>query len=126
MKKILFPALFALTAFALASFSRVSAPLPAACAADAPAKTADFHAKARAAIGATDLTQLKGSATDTLAGISGKKYLFVYFSAHWCGPCKVFTPKLVEWYNTNKKNGDFEVLFLSADRSEQARVAYMR
>lgn len=27
-----------------------------------------------------------------------------YFSAHWCPPCKAFTPKLAEKYKTWNKN----------------------
>jgi nucleoredoxin len=46
------------------------------------------------------------------------KYVFLYFSAHWCGPCQAFTPRLIEWYNTLKASrDDFEVVFCSSDRS---------
>lgn len=90
------------------------------------AKAGNYHAGAREVLRTDDLTQLKGAPAETLAGLAKKKFLFVYFSAHWCPPCKAFTPKLVEWYNTNKKNGDFEVLFVSGDHNEGARVGYMR
>ena len=41
-------------------------------------------------------------------------------SAHWCPPCRGFTPKLVELYNTMKASGrdDFEFIFVSSDRDE--------
>jgi nucleoredoxin len=46
------------------------------------------------------------------------KYVFLYFSAHWCGPCQQFTPRLVEWYNQLKASrDDFELIFCSSDRS---------
>ena len=32
------------------------------------------------------------------------KYIAIYFSAKWCGPCKQFTPKLVDFYNKIDKN----------------------
>lgn len=38
------------------------------------------------------------------------KYLMLYFSAHWCPPCKTFTPKLSKAYQALKKSrDDFEV-----------------
>ncbi len=55
-----------------------------------------------------------------------QKITAVYFSAHWCGPCKVFTPKLVDVYNQAKKEGlDFEVIFVSSDQSEEKMQDYM-
>ncbi|MDR2980692.1 MAG: redoxin family protein [Puniceicoccales bacterium] len=55
-----------------------------------------------------------------------KKYLFIYFSASWCGPCKVFTPKLVDFYKKNERNRDFDVLFISLDSDQKAMTAYMK
>ena len=55
-----------------------------------------------------------------------QKITAVYFSAHWCGPCKAFTPKLVDVYNQAKKEGlDFEVIFVSSDQSEEEMQDYM-
>jgi thiol-disulfide isomerase/thioredoxin len=44
------------------------------------------------------------------------KYIAIYFSAKWCGPCKQFTPKLVDFYNKVDKN-NFELLFISLDKN---------
>lgn len=53
------------------------------------------------------------------------KYLGLYFSAHWCPPCKMFTPKLVEVYNKIKESReDFEVIFVSSDRDEESFKHY--
>ena len=51
------------------------------------------------------------------------KVVGVYFSAHWCGPCRKFTPGLVEYRNKNKDK--FEVIFVSSDRTKEAKEKYM-
>merc|ERR1719326_269336 len=51
----------------------------------------------------------------------------VYFSAHWCPPCRGFTPKLAETYTAYKEKGlNFEVVFVSSDRDEQAFDEYFQ
>lgn len=42
-------------------------------------------------------------------------YFALYFSAKWCGPCRNFTPKLIDFYN---KSENFEVIFVSLDKNE--------
>ena len=56
------------------------------------------------------------------ASLSGK-YVAFYFSAHWCGPCRAFTPKLVKFRNANKDK--FEVIFVSSDTSPASMKSYM-
>ncbi|MEM9295668.1 MAG: thioredoxin-like domain-containing protein, partial [Planctomycetota bacterium] len=44
------------------------------------------------------------------------EYLAVYYSAHWCPPCRDFTPKLASFYNDFKPDHpNFELVFLSND-----------
>ena len=57
---------------------------------------------------------------DVLSG----KTVGIYFSAHWCPPCRAFTPNLVKFRDKNKKN--FEVVFVSSDRDESAQMDYMK
>lgn len=55
------------------------------------------------------------------------KYTALYFSAHWCPPCRAFTPKLVEWYQGFKaKHENFELVFVSRDKNEEAQLEYMK
>merc|ERR1719453_239933 len=62
------------------------------------------------------------STTDAL---KGKGKVLVYFSAHWCPPCRGFTPKLAERYKELKAKGaDCEVVFVSSDRDEAAFKEY--
>lgn len=54
--------------------------------------------------------------------LAGKTVGF-YFSAHWCPPCRTFTPSLVKFRDDNKH--DFEIVFVSSDKSPQAQMGYM-
>jgi len=49
------------------------------------------------------------------------KHLMIYFSAHWCPPCRRFTPKLIKYVNDRRAAGhdDLEVIFASSDNSER-------
>ncbi|KAM5566802.1 hypothetical protein ABKV19_015097 [Rosa sericea] len=57
---------------------------------------------------------------NTLSG----KILGLYFSGSWCGPCRRFTPNLVEVYQDLASKGDFEVVFVSSDRDEESFSGY--
>jgi thiol-disulfide isomerase/thioredoxin len=64
--------------------------------------------------------------TVPLKRISDKKYLFFYFSGKYCAPCKIFTPKLMEFYKKHAKTGNFEIVFISEDSSSDVMQEYMR
>lgn len=60
------------------------------------------------------------------ADVPIKDYYAIYYSAHWCGPCRNFTPKLVDFYNDASKDYDnFEIVFFSRDRTEDGMEHYM-
>merc|ERR1712196_220949 len=47
------------------------------------------------------------------------KVFALYFSAHWCPPCRGFTPQLAEAYKASSKAGSsVQVVFVSSDRDE--------
>eukprot|EP00928_Gymnodinium_smaydae_P086291 TRINITY_DN7028_c0_g1_i1.p1 TRINITY_DN7028_c0_g1~~TRINITY_DN7028_c0_g1_i1.p1 ORF type:complete len:350 (+),score=51.48 TRINITY_DN7028_c0_g1_i1:45-1094(+) len=55
--------------------------------------------------------------------LAGKQAVLLYFSAHWCPPCKAFTPLLAEAYK--KCNGkDVEVVFVSSDQDQSSFESY--
>ncbi|XWS63664.1 hypothetical protein CRYUN_Cryun06bG0120700 [Craigia yunnanensis] len=58
-----------------------------------------------------------------IESLKGKK-LGLYFSASWCGPCRIFTPKLVEVYSELSPKGDFEIIFVSGDKDEESFNGY--
>lgn len=50
-----------------------------------------------------------------------------YFSAHWCPPCRMFTPILADFYEEAMNEGlPLEVVFVSSDRSADALFDYMK
>ena len=56
-----------------------------------------------------------------------KKFVALYYSAHWCGPCRKFTPQLVDYYHrVAPAHPEFEVIFVSADRSRFGWETYIR
>jgi nucleoredoxin len=58
--------------------------------------------------------------------LEGKKLVAVYYSAHWCPPCRAFTPELSKFYDETKKtHPEFELIFVSSDKSEAAMAEYM-
>eukprot|EP00045_Choanoeca_perplexa_P001209 m.18388 g.18388 ORF g.18388 m.18388 type:complete len:166 (-) comp10800_c0_seq1:115-612(-) len=55
------------------------------------------------------------------------KIVGIYFSAHWCPPCRGFTPKLAEFYKSLQASGKpFEIIFVSSDRSPQEFGSYLQ
>lgn len=50
----------------------------------------------------------------------------IYFSAHWCPPCREFTPILADVYKQLQESGKkFEVIFVSSDNSSDEMIEYM-
>ncbi len=71
-----------------------------------------------------DNNKLVAAGDDALAD---KKVIAIYYSAHWCPPCRQFTPELVKFYNeTKKEHPEFELIFVSSDRSEKDMEHYMQ
>jgi nucleoredoxin len=55
----------------------------------------------------------------------GVEAIGLYFSAHWCGPCRGFTPKLIQFYNEKNADGKkFEIVFMSSDRDKKSFDEY--
>eukprot|EP00455_Lapot_gusevi_P031734 TRINITY_DN3454_c0_g1_i1.p1 TRINITY_DN3454_c0_g1~~TRINITY_DN3454_c0_g1_i1.p1 ORF type:complete len:163 (-),score=17.45 TRINITY_DN3454_c0_g1_i1:7-495(-) len=49
----------------------------------------------------------------------------IYFSAHWCPPCRHFTPYLSEVYKSIRESGQkFEVVFCSTDYNYEDYLNY--
>ncbi len=73
------------------------------------------------------LVALNGKRVGRYEMAAEPKYYAFYFSAHWCPPCRAFTPKLVEFYNAQEgKKKNFEIIFVSNDHDEKSMEEYIK
>jgi len=76
-----------------------------------------------------DLVQMRNGESTRVddTALANKKLIAFYFSAQWCGPCRQFTPQLVDYYKRlAPEHPEFEIVFYSMDRSLFAMEKYMR
>lgn len=68
---------------------------------------------------------VRGKESVAVSSVAGNQMVGLYFSAHWCGPCKAFTPVLASLYEELKAQGKkFEIIFISSDENEAAFEHY--
>lgn len=73
------------------------------------------------------LVALTGKRVGKYSMESEPDYYAFYFSAHWCPPCRAFTPKLVSFYNAQPgKKKQFEIIFVSSDSDENEMENYIK
>ncbi|MEX2213084.1 MAG: thioredoxin-like domain-containing protein [Phycisphaeraceae bacterium] len=92
--------------------------------ASASSKTTNANPELIKAIGAS-LVDLEGKAHES-AELASKDYVFIYFSASWCGPCRQFTPDFVKFHDDYAKKFNFEVIFVSSCNSKDLMAKYMK
>ena len=58
--------------------------------------------------------------------IDGYKFYAIYFSAHWCPPCRNFTPMLCQFYEEVNKDGakNLQIIFVTSDKDDAAFQSY--
>lgn len=59
--------------------------------------------------------------------LTASDVIALYFSAHWCPPCRGFTPLLKKFHDTLQSLGDqsLRIIFVSSDNSEKEMWQYM-
>lgn len=73
-------------------------------------------------IGDKLLKDVKGTPVPTkeVLNTDDTSIVALYFSAHWCPPCKRFTPMLTDFYNAAKEaKCGIEIVFVSSDRNQE-------
>jgi len=75
-------------------------------------------------VGEAEFVRHDGSKVSGKDVLADKKAVCFYFSAHWCPPCRAFTPVLKDFYQEVKE--DVEVVFVSADRTKEAMDEYYK
>jgi nucleoredoxin len=74
-----------------------------------------------------NLVSAGGTEWNPAANSPSPDYYALYYSAHWCPPCRSFTPQLVQWYRGFKPaHPNFELIFVSEDQDENAMADYMK
>jgi len=69
--------------------------------------------------------QGEGGAQVPVSSLNNADCVAIYFSAHWCPPCRGFTPQLAQIYSNLKAAGKrFEVVFASSDRDQAGFDSY--
>ena len=64
--------------------------------------------------------------TNNGSSLQSAQLIGIYFSAHWCPPCRNFTPVLAEFYNKVNASGKvFEIVFASSDQDEMSFKNYL-
>ena len=63
-----------------------------------------------------------------LKDITSKRFIGLYFSAHWCPPCRGFTPVLAQFYNDVQASDPsaLEIIFLSSDQNDESFQSYFK
>lgn len=71
----------------------------------------------------SQLQKQDGSLVDAVTALADAKVVLLYFSAHWCPPCRGFTPSLKDFYE-DCDSSDLAIIFVTSDRSEADMKSY--
>jgi len=59
--------------------------------------------------------------------LKDKQLILYYFSAHWCPPCRAFTPVLADFYSeVTDDDVPLEIVYVSSDQNPTQQMEYMK
>eukprot|EP00747_Dinoflagellata_sp_TGD_P067153 gnl/TRDRNA2_/TRDRNA2_155138_c0_seq1.p1 gnl/TRDRNA2_/TRDRNA2_155138_c0~~gnl/TRDRNA2_/TRDRNA2_155138_c0_seq1.p1 ORF type:complete len:560 (+),score=118.43 gnl/TRDRNA2_/TRDRNA2_155138_c0_seq1:107-1681(+) len=100
-----------------------AAPVPAPAPAQAPAQGGGGPGMAGLATVLGPQLLTKSGPKPTAEALGGAAVVALYFSAHWCPPCRQFTPMFAQAF-TRAADPRFAVIFISSDRDEASFMQY--
>jgi len=68
----------------------------------------------------------EGKEVDCAAAIGKAEIVCLYFSAHWCPPCRGFTPVLAQFYTEAVKKYPIQIVFVSFDKNDAQFNEYFK
>lgn len=72
------------------------------------------------------LVDADGTLFQTSEKLKDVNIVGLYFSAHWCLPCRKFTQDLVNAYNKHMIHKKCQIIFISSDRNDACFKEYMK
>ena len=71
------------------------------------------------------LLDRNGQPIDKTAALARPETIALYFSGHFCAPCRQFTPLLKEFYDeVNEDDKKLEIVFVSLDKTKEDAEKY--
>jgi thiol-disulfide isomerase/thioredoxin len=113
---------FAMTSCAKAAFTRPVELISPPDVTKLPVEGA-YHAKLIEKIGPTLVTSDGQLVSSSI--LADQPDVLLYFTAKWCGPCRRFTPALVDFYKKHAGSRDFMIVMVSSDREKGKMSQYM-
>ena len=71
------------------------------------------------------LTKNDSAKTKADGSVLEGKVVGLYFSAHWCPPCRNFTPILKDFHAELEDDGGFEIVYVPFDRTQKEITDYL-
>lgn len=91
-----------------------------------PARAFSRGEKMQALLGPTLRSKSRGGSVPTAAALRDARFVLVYCSASWCGPCRAFTPTLARFFSAAAARLHAAVVLISCDRDEAAFASYWK